>query len=57
MTDTNSPTLAQRIGAHFGDKIVGVTHAYGETTVEVLPETWLAVAQQLRDLDDSISSS
>jgi NADH-quinone oxidoreductase subunit C len=52
MTDTNSPTLAQRIGAHFGDRVVGVTQAHGETTVEVLPENWLAVALQLRDLDE-----
>jgi NADH-quinone oxidoreductase subunit C len=52
MTDTNSRTLAQRIGALFGDKIAGVTQAHGETTIEVLPENWLAVAQQLRDLEE-----
>jgi NADH-quinone oxidoreductase subunit C len=52
MTDSNTLTLAQRIGAHFGDKIAGVTLALGETTIEVLPENWLAVAQQLRDLEE-----
>ena len=49
MTETNS--LSQRIGAHFGDRIVGVVEALGETTVEVLPENLLAVAQELRDND------
>ncbi|HSE12275.1 MAG TPA: NADH-quinone oxidoreductase subunit C [Rudaea sp.] len=49
---TVTHTLAQRIGAHFGEKIVGVAEALGETTVEVLPENLLAVAQELRDHDD-----
>jgi NADH-quinone oxidoreductase subunit C len=52
MTATNTTTLAQRIGAIFGERIVGVVEAYGETTVEVLPENWLSVAQQLRDADE-----
>jgi len=50
MTETNS--LAQRIGANFGDRIVGVVEALGETTVEALPENLVAVAKELRD-DDS----
>jgi len=54
MSDSNmsgsiTATLAQRIAAQFGDKIAGVTEAFGETTIEVLPENWLAVAQVLRD--------
>jgi NADH-quinone oxidoreductase subunit C len=49
MTETNSATLVQRIGARFGERIVGVGEWRGETTVEVLPENWLAVAKELRD--------
>ncbi len=45
-------TLAQHIGAQLGNKIIGVAEAFGETTVEVLPENWLAVAQTLRDADE-----
>jgi NADH-quinone oxidoreductase subunit C len=52
MTDSNTPTLAQRISAKLGDKIAGVVDAFGEITVEVLPENWLAVAQVLRDEDE-----
>ena len=52
MTIENTLTLAQRIGDHFGGRIVGVVEAHGETTVEVLPENWLAVAELLRDVDD-----
>ena len=52
MSDPTSSTLAQRIGAHFADKVVAVTEALGETTVEVLPENWIAVATELRDLDE-----
>jgi len=47
MTEAN--TLAQRIAAHFGERIVGIVEALGETTVEVLPENLLAVARELRD--------
>ena len=49
MSEGPATTLAQRIAAQLGDKIAGVTEAFGETTVEVLPENWLAVAQVLRD--------
>ena len=45
-------TLAQKISAQLGDQIVGVSEAFGETTVEVLPENWLVVAQALRDKDE-----
>ena len=44
--------LAQKIGAQLGDQIAGVSEAFGEITVEVLPENWLAVAQALRDKDE-----
>ncbi|HEY2395552.1 MAG TPA: NADH-quinone oxidoreductase subunit C [Rudaea sp.] len=49
MTAADTSTLAQRIGVHFGDRIATVVEAHGETTVEVLPENWLAVAELLRD--------
>ncbi len=51
MSEAPATTLAQRIAAQFGDRIAGVSEAFGETTVEVLPENWLAVAQTLRDDD------
>jgi NADH-quinone oxidoreductase subunit C len=49
MTATDTSTLAQRIGAHFGERVASIVEAHGETTIEVLPENWLAVAQLLRD--------
>jgi len=49
MSEAGPTTLVQRIGATLGDRIVAVTEAFGETTVEVLPDNWLAVAQALRD--------
>jgi NADH-quinone oxidoreductase subunit C len=45
-------TLAQRIGAHFGDRIVGIIEAKDETTAVVLPENLLAVARELRDREE-----
>ena len=45
-------TLAQRITARLGAKIISASESLGETTVEVLPENWLAVAQALRDEAD-----
>jgi len=35
----------------FGDKLLGIHEAYGETTLEVRPEDLLDVARQLRDGD------
>jgi len=52
MSEPTTITLAQRIGDRFGDRIVGVVEAFGQTTVEVLPENWLALAQALRDEDE-----
>ena len=52
MDPTTTTTLAQRIGAHFGERIIGVVRAHAETTVDVLPENLLGVAQELRDRDE-----
>ena len=49
MTDAN--TLGQRLSAQFGDKIAAVHEFEGETTLDVLPENWLALARALRDED------
>ncbi|MBS0557416.1 MAG: NADH-quinone oxidoreductase subunit C [Proteobacteria bacterium] len=46
---TDTGTLAQRLGAHLGDKIAAVHEWRGETIIDVVPENWLAVGQQLRD--------
>jgi NADH-quinone oxidoreductase subunit C len=52
MSEANTPTLVQRIGARLGERVAAVAIAYGETTLEVLPENWLAVARALRDEPD-----
>ena len=52
MTATDTSTLGQRIGAHFGERVASIVEAHGETTIEVLPENWLAVAQLLRDTEE-----
>ena len=52
MTDTTTTPLTQRVGALLGDKVVAVAEWRGETTLDVLPENWLAVAQTLRDHAD-----
>jgi NADH-quinone oxidoreductase subunit C len=52
MSASHTATLAHRIGAQFGDKVAGVSESGGETTVEILPENWLAVATRMRDADD-----
>ena len=41
--------FAQTIQAVLGQKLVRLDEARGETTIEVLPENWLAVAALLRD--------
>ena len=45
----DSPVLARKLEARLGAKVVDCTEALGETTIEVLPENWLAVARFLRD--------
>jgi NADH-quinone oxidoreductase subunit C len=52
MSEPTPASLAQRLGARFGDKIVGAHAWRGETSVDVLPENWLSVAQQLRDTEE-----
>jgi NADH-quinone oxidoreductase subunit C len=49
MSDNTPTTLAQRLSARLGASLVEITEHHGETTVEVLPENWLAVATTLRD--------
>src|SRR5687768_11648193 len=41
--------LARKLEAKLGQKLVRIVEARGETTIEVLPENWLAVAAILRD--------
>ena len=48
MTQANSQ-FAQKLEARLGQKLVRLVQARGETTIEVLPENWLAVATTLRD--------
>jgi NADH-quinone oxidoreductase subunit C len=48
MTEANSQ-FAQKLEARLGQQLVRLTQARGETTIEVLPENWLAVATTLRD--------
>ena len=46
----SEPTsLARRLEVQFGPKLVSGIEVNGETTIEVLPENWLAVARILRD--------
>ena len=45
----DTATLARRIEARLGERIVGVRVWRGETTIDVLPDHWLAVARALRD--------
>lgn len=42
-------SLARRLEVQFGSKVVCSAETLGETTIEVLPENWLSVAQTLRD--------
>jgi NADH-quinone oxidoreductase subunit C len=49
-TPVNGPAaLAQQLEARLGPMLVRLDQAHGETTIEVLPENWLAVATLLRD--------
>jgi len=41
--------LARRLETRLGGQLAAVVEAGGETTIEVLPENWLAVAKVLRD--------
>ena len=48
MTAAKTP-FAQTLEARLGQKLVSLVERVGETTIEVLPENWLAVARVLRD--------
>src|SRR6476659_4027532 len=47
--DNSRSSLAQKLEAVLGQKLVRLDEARGETTIEVLPENWLGVAAILRD--------
>lgn len=51
MSDS-ADTLANRIGARLGEKIIAVAAWRDEIRIDVLPENWLAVARELRDADE-----
>jgi NADH-quinone oxidoreductase subunit C len=42
-------SLAQRLEAQLGARVIDAVVVNGETTIDVLPENWLEVARQLRD--------
>jgi NADH-quinone oxidoreductase subunit C len=52
MSEHTPGSLAQRLTAHFGDRIAGVTVARNEVTVDVAAAQWQAVASDLRDHAD-----
>jgi NADH-quinone oxidoreductase subunit C len=52
MSESTPANLVQRLGARFGDKIVAAHEWRGETSIDVLPENWLVVAQHLRDEEE-----
>ena len=47
--DNTASAFARQVAARLGQKLVKASEANGETTIEVLPENWLAVAVILRD--------
>ncbi len=52
MSETNPSqrsTFAQTLEARLGARLVRVDEARGETTIEILPESWLDAAKILRD--------
>ena len=49
---SDASTLGQRLSARLGEKIAAVHEWEGETTIDVLPENWLAVARSLHDEDE-----
>ncbi len=48
MTADTDP-FVQTLEARLGQKLASLAEANGETTIEVLPENWIAVARTLRD--------
>jgi NADH-quinone oxidoreductase subunit C len=49
MTADHASELARQVAAQLGETVVAVHERGGETTLEILPENWLAVAARLRD--------
>ena len=49
LADDAASAFASKLEAMLGQKIVSAEEAHGETTIEVLPENWLAVMTALRD--------
>lgn len=47
--DNGHSAFAHKLEAILGQKLVSLREVRGETTIEVLPENWLAVATRLRD--------
>ena len=46
------PSLAERLRARFGERVLALVEAFGETTLEVSPTYLLDVARALRDEPD-----
>ncbi|HAI59598.1 MAG TPA: NADH-quinone oxidoreductase subunit C, partial [Xanthomonadaceae bacterium] len=46
------PRLAERLRARFGERVLALVEAHGETTLEVAPACLLDVARALRDEAD-----
>ncbi|MFN8901089.1 MAG: NADH-quinone oxidoreductase subunit C [Lysobacteraceae bacterium] len=46
------PRLAERLRARFGERLLALVEAHGETTIEVAPSCVLDVARALRDEPD-----
>ena len=50
MSEENKTSLADKLRAHFGERIGNVVEHVGQVTVEVQPFHWLEIARELRDL-------
>src|SRR5690349_2798900 len=49
MSEGKDNSLADRLRAHFGDRVSNIVERLGQTTVEVQGAHWLEVARALRD--------
>jgi len=49
MSEENKTSLADRLRAHFGDRVSNIVERLGQTTVEVQGAHWLEIARALRD--------
>ena len=50
MSEENKNSLADKLRAHFGERVTNVVEYVGQTTIEVQPTHWLEIARELRDL-------